>query len=119
MFSIFSSHFIINNFQYSEYLTYILCQFKYASVPNICIMYGWWTSHPVLTSVCRSFFIFRIRHGEEVLQLPLQCFKCWSLHWVFVPAFHHDVVKSLRTTLRTLHPITIIDLMKHFCIGHT
>jgi len=40
-----------------------------------------------LLSVGRGFLVLAVGHREEVLQLPLERLKGWSLHWILMPAF--------------------------------
>lgn len=70
-------------------------------------------------SVARCFFILRPFHCEEVFQLPLECFKCWPFHWVFMPAFQHYIIQSSWTTGRHWHSITVLNLMQYFSISHS
>lgn len=71
-----------------------------------------------VTSVGRGLLVLGPVHREEVFEFPLERLKGRSLHWVAMPALHHDVVEGGRAAGRTRHAVAVVDLVEDFRIRH-
>lgn len=71
-----------------------------------------------LSERCR-LFVFTGVHCEEVFQFPLQCLKGGSSHWILVPTFKHDFVKSRIAVRRLRHSVPVFHLSQYFSVCHT
>ena len=76
----------------------------------------------VITSIlpdCVCLSIFTAWQRKKLFQFPLQCLKCRSFHFIFLPALKHYFIKCNGSTRWEWHAVAIFNLVKNLRIGHT
>lgn len=57
--------------------------------------------------------------SEEILQEVLQVVKRGSVLWSLRPTLLHDVIKLIRAVFWRRHPVSPLQVLDHFWVGHT
>lgn len=65
-----------------------------------------------------SRLVLRLGGGKIVLQEGLDVLKSGPLVRVFLPAQAHHLMQRLRTSLRTWHPVSSLNLLQYLPVHH-